>query len=102
MTFGDVVGHLATRIIGTVVSSLAIAWLTIWSESILPAAVAHAVYNIFIVYHSPQHTDPWWLSAILWAIVGYVLLRYFPPPTAGDVDDQPDISPTPELEPSGV
>jgi membrane protease YdiL (CAAX protease family) len=101
MTAQAVIIQLAARVIGTVVLSYPLAWLTIRSESILPAAVAHAVYNIFITYQPFPNENPRWLTFFLWGAVGYLLFRFFPP-SAMDACHKSDIEPAAEVMPSGV
>jgi membrane protease YdiL (CAAX protease family) len=101
MTPGDVAMKIGTRMVGMVTLSFVLAWLTIWSKSILPAAIAHGVYNMFILMWGAPHRDPWWLLILLWLAVGIALFRFFPPPTVDD-NAQSDIRPVPEPEPSGV
>lgn len=79
MTDQRVLLTLSERLLGTVVLSYVLAWLTIQSKSILPAGIAHATYNIFITDYSFTFRTPWWLAIVLWAAVGYLLFRYFPP-----------------------
>jgi membrane protease YdiL (CAAX protease family) len=78
MTPGGVVLKIATRLAETIVYSYVLAWLTIQSHSILPAAIAHGVLNIFVFYPLYVNT-PWWPHVALWAILGYVLFHYFSP-----------------------
>jgi membrane protease YdiL (CAAX protease family) len=75
-----IVGRLA-EMVGL---SYVLGWLTIRSGSILPAGIAHGVFNIAVSSgFSRQVTDlPGWIVTPAWAILGYVLFRYFPPPAA--------------------
>jgi membrane protease YdiL (CAAX protease family) len=98
MTVPDVCIGLLQRLLITVCLSYVLAWLTIRSESILPAALAHATYNLgwWLPIHSPQ-----WLTLLLWAATGFVLLRFFLPPSHAAVAETA-IPPAPEPEPSEV
>ncbi len=79
MTTGDVFFHLFSRPLGTVAESYALAWLTIRSRSVLPAALAHGVFNIFVADPNMLIRTPWWLSDLLWCAAGVLLLtRYLP------------------------
>jgi membrane protease YdiL (CAAX protease family) len=93
--------RLVGRLIGTICLSYALAWLTIRSESILPAAVAHASYNAFLGVPSLPAHNPLWLTRLLWAIAGFVLFHFFPLPSPS-TDAGTDILPAPEPEPSEV
>jgi membrane protease YdiL (CAAX protease family) len=80
MTLAGVLIGIATRLIDTVVYSYVLAWLTIESQSILPATVAHAFSNILVFYSPLPVRTPFWSLVALWAIAGFILFRYFPPP----------------------
>jgi len=98
MTAQDVCIGLVARLLVTVCLSYVLAWLTIRSESILPAAVAHATYNLG--WSLPTHS-PEWLTLALWAAAGFVLLRFFLPPSPATVAETA-IPPASEPEPSEV
>jgi membrane protease YdiL (CAAX protease family) len=101
MTVQEVGTGLVGRLAGTISFSYVLAWLTIRSESILPAAVAHAIYNAFITSRSlPVHTNLW-LMFLLWVATGFVLFHFFPPPSPTTVAESA-IPPAPEPEPSEV
>jgi uncharacterized protein len=72
--------QIAKRLAETVAMSYVLGWLTIRSRSILPAAVAHGVFNVAIV---SVHSS-FWFATPAWAVLGYVLFRYFPPPAADE------------------
>jgi membrane protease YdiL (CAAX protease family) len=101
MNARDIGVQLVVRIATMVTVSYILAWLTIRSDSILPAAVAHAVYNMFIIGFSFRFPNPRWLSIFLWAVAGFVLFHFFPPPSTTTVAESA-IPPTPEPEPSEV
>lgn len=101
MTARDVGVGLVGRLVGTICLSYVLAWLTIRSESVLPAAVAHAGYNAFLTSRSLPTHNPQWLTLPLWAVTGFVLLRFFPPTSPISVPEL-DIQPAPEPEPSEV
>jgi membrane protease YdiL (CAAX protease family) len=94
MTVAVVVVTLVRRLCLTVAQSYVLAWLTIRSKSVLPAALAHGFYNIFL--HLPLHPIIW-LWPVLWAGCGWILFRYFPveAPDSGAVAE-----PGPTLEPA--
>ena len=91
MTSGSIVRHLIERPIGTVCLSYVLAWLTISSESILPAALAHAAYNSLITDRAMPPRTPWWPSLLLWIAAGFVLLRFFPTQSADNVDEPSEV-----------
>jgi len=84
---------LIQRLYVTLALSYVLAWLTIRSRSVLPAALAHGFYNIFL--NLPVPTSPWLLPA-LWAACAWLLFRYFPVKTAepeATVDHGPTLEP---------
>lgn len=97
MTAGNVIVTIFTRVGSTVAMSYALAWLAIQSRSILPAAIAHAASNAFLM----SGHGPLWLNDILWATVGFLLFRFFPLPLASG-EDESITQQTPEPEPSGI
>jgi membrane protease YdiL (CAAX protease family) len=74
--------------------SYVLGWLTIRSRSVLPAALAHGFYNIFLFI--PGET-PGWVILALWAACGWILFRYFPVHAA---DESVAAEPGPTLEPA--
>lgn len=94
MTARDVAMQLIARLAGTVSLSYVLGWLTIRSDSILPAAVAHAIYNIFILGQSLPVHNPRWLSILLWAVAGFVLFYFFPTPSPDDLAESDIPSPS--------
>ncbi|MGA7853194.1 MAG: type II CAAX endopeptidase family protein [Candidatus Acidiferrales bacterium] len=100
MTAREVGIKLIVRLAGTISLSYVLAWVTIRSGSILPAAAAHGTYNIFITGRSLPLHDPPWLSILLWTVGGIALFRYFPSsPNGVDESDMPSAS---EAEPTEV
>jgi membrane protease YdiL (CAAX protease family) len=83
MTPKVVILKVFTRITSTVILSYALAWLTIQSGSIVPAAIVHAAFNAFyyLGFTIPRQ-NPWWLDDLLWAVAGFILFCYFAPPSA--------------------
>jgi membrane protease YdiL (CAAX protease family) len=69
---------IARRLAWIVAFSYFLAWLTIRSESILPATIAHGVYNMFVLAALPARTPPWFLVPVL-AVLGYALFHFWPP-----------------------
>lgn len=101
MSAQDVCLGLLRRLVGTVCLSYVLAWLTIRAESVLPAAFAHAAYNAFLTSRSLPIHNPLWLTDLLWVLAGFVLLRFFLPPSHATVAETA-IPPAPEPEPSEV
>jgi membrane protease YdiL (CAAX protease family) len=59
-----------------------LAWLTIRSESIIPAAIAHTLYNVLVFSPiGPPLAGKNVLRVALWAGLAYVLFRYWPVPS---------------------
>jgi len=87
MTAASAALHIARRLTETVGQAYVLGWLAIRSRSILPAAVAHCVFNMCLstngFFKEPVYV-PAWIIGVAWAIVGYLLFRYFPPDAAKD------------------
>jgi membrane protease YdiL (CAAX protease family) len=94
MTATVIILTLIERFCMAVAQSYVLAWLTIRSRSVLPAAFAHGFYNIFL--NLPVHTS-WWLMPALWAGCAWVLFRYFPVEAA---DESVAAEAGPTLEPA--
>lgn len=94
MTAGAVAIAVVRRLYMAISLSYVLAWLTIRSGSVLPAAVAHGVYNILLFV--PVQPSSWLLFA-LWGACAWVLFRYFPVEVAAP-DVNTDAGPT--LEPA--
>jgi membrane protease YdiL (CAAX protease family) len=94
MTAAVVVATLVGRLYMTVALSYVLAWLTIRSRSVLPAALAHGFYNVFL--NLPVQTSRWLMPA-LWAACAWILFRYFPVETA---ESEATSEPGPTLEPA--
>ena len=101
MTARDVGFQFAVRLASMVSVSYILAWLTIRSGSILPAALAHAIYNVFIIGFSFPFSNPHWLTILSWAVAGFAVFHFFPPPSPTRVVES-EIQPAPEPEPSEV
>ena len=99
--FGDASGavtlsglsiRLSRRLIETVSQSYVLAWLTIRGRSVLPAALAHAVFNMSVSRELPVHSSIW-LLITLWGAVGFALFRYSPPQPEQAELAHPDLAP---------
>jgi membrane protease YdiL (CAAX protease family) len=93
LTAAGILIHIVQRLSETIAQSYVLGWLTIRSRSILPAAVAHGIFNVTVVSAFSQQPvrTPLWIVIAAWAIVGYLLFRYFPAPAA-DEDTATDPS----------
>jgi membrane protease YdiL (CAAX protease family) len=59
-----------------------LAWLTLRSQSVLPAAIAHTLYNVLVFSpNGPQFAGKGVLRVALWAALAYLLFRYWPVPS---------------------
>ena len=98
MTAAGAAFHIAQRLTETVAQAYVLGWLTIRSRSILPAVVAHTLFNMSVsrdgFFKDPVYV-PTWIIAFAWAIVGYLLFRYFPPLAP---KDETIATPAPNLE----
>jgi membrane protease YdiL (CAAX protease family) len=73
---------LCFRMFMCVALSFVLAWLTLRSESIVPAAIAHAIYNVLVSSPiRPPFAGKDLLRVALWAALAYVLFCYWPVPS---------------------
>lgn len=74
-----VLQRLAFRVFMCLALGFVLSWLTLRSGSVLPAAVAHAIYNILVFSDfGPPFPGKATVRAALWAVLAYVLFRYWP------------------------
>jgi membrane protease YdiL (CAAX protease family) len=79
LSVGGVLLHLANRIFLCLALNLVFAWMTLRWNSIIPAAIAHSTWNILVsMQQNASGLWDWECKFVLWAIVGYVLLRFWP------------------------
>lgn len=70
---------LASRVAMCLVLNSVLAWLTLRFSSIIPAALAHAFYNILVFSElDPPFPGKTALRLGLWAILAWVLFHYWP------------------------
>jgi membrane protease YdiL (CAAX protease family) len=76
-----VLAKLGNRIFMCLALNFALAWLTLRSQSVVPAAIAHTLYNVLVSSpNGPQFAGKGVLRVALWAVLSYVLFRYWPVP----------------------
>jgi membrane protease YdiL (CAAX protease family) len=74
-----VVLRLASRVFTCLVLGFVFSWLTLRSGSVLPAAIAHTLFNVFVFSSfGPDFDGKDWVRLVLWAVVAYSLFRYWP------------------------
>jgi len=93
-----VVLRLASRVFTCLVLGFVFSWLTLRSGSVLPAAIAHTLFNVFVFSNfGPDFYGKEWVRLVLWALVAYVLFRYWP----ARAEDEPGaVATIVELEPA--
>lgn len=93
----QVLERLGIRIFTCLALSFVFGWFTLRSGSILPATVAHTLYNVSL-YSSPQPSSAasTTIRNALWAALAYLLFRYWPAKTEDSAE------PVPELPSEGV
>jgi len=101
MTSRDIAVALVGRLVGTICLSYVLGWLTIGAESVVPAAIAHAMYNIFVTARTLPTAYPLWLTRLLWLAAGLALFYFFPPRSPTTVAETA-MPPAPEQEASEV
>jgi len=87
---------LGTRLLMCVTLSFVLGWLTLRSGSVIPTAVAHALYNV-LVYSAfgPPFPGKDIVRLGLWAILAYALFRYWPAKAEDSLESTSDL---PSLE----
>jgi membrane protease YdiL (CAAX protease family) len=94
----EVFAKLGYRIFVCVALSFALAWLTLRSQSVLPATIAHTVYNVLVFSpNGPQFAGKAVLRVALWTVLAYVLFRYWPVPSEARLGA---VTPTANPEPA--
>lgn len=92
MDFQHIISKIILRLASTVAISLALGWLTIQSQSIVPAVLCYWLYDVWVGQNSPAvYTAPWWVLIVFWAAAGIFLFRVFPP-----VDPDKSVIQTPK------
>ena len=70
---------LSFRILTCLALGFVFGWLTLRSGSVLPATVAHTLYNVFIYADfGPPFTGKSTARVVLWAILALLLFSHFP------------------------
>lgn len=79
LSLEGVLWHLAHRVLICLAMNYVLAWMTLRWNSVIPAAIAHAVSNILVLAGVDGLVD--WsneLRVVGWAVVAFLLFRYFP------------------------
>jgi membrane protease YdiL (CAAX protease family) len=79
LSAGGVILHLIHRILICLAMNYALSWMTLRWKSIIPAGIAHTVSNILVVA-GVSNAIPWHgeLRILEWALIAFVLFRYWP------------------------
>ncbi len=93
----SVVYLLGVRMAMVIGLSTVLAWITLRSGSVLPAAVLHGAYNILLGVGIPLPFAPWSGFAI-WLFVGLALFRYWPPRVFGASGPSSQLTAETQLE----
>jgi len=71
--------RLGFRIVICIALNSVFCWLTLKSGSVLPAAVAHGLYNVLVVGgFGPEFPGKIEVQIALWGVLALLLFRYFP------------------------
>jgi len=74
-----VLEYLGMRVFMCVTLSFVLGWLTLRSGSVIPAAVAHTLYNVLVFSNSgPPFPGKDIVRVSLWAVLAYALFHYWP------------------------
>lgn len=89
---------LGSRLAMCLVVNYVLAWLTLRFSSIIPAALAHGFYNVLVLSEfDPPFPGKNALRLGLWAILAWVLFRYWPVQIEqGPVQESAPSAPSPE------
>jgi membrane protease YdiL (CAAX protease family) len=83
---------LASRIFTCLVLSYVFGWLTLRTGSILPASLAHTIYNVLIVSEFGQpFPGKSTLQVSLWGVLACALFRYWPARTENGSETTPEV-----------
>lgn len=88
----QVLERLGIRIFTCLTLSFVFGWFTLRSGSILPAAVAHTLYNMSL-YSSlePSSAGSTTMCNASWAVLAYLLFRYWPAKTEDSAEAVPEL-----------
>jgi membrane protease YdiL (CAAX protease family) len=89
--------QLAYRLFMCVSLSFVLGWLTLRSESIIPAAFAHAIFNMTVSAFGPSFPWKQYLPSGIWALLACILFRYWPVQLVDEIE--PQLA-SPEAEPA--
>jgi membrane protease YdiL (CAAX protease family) len=90
---------LGSRLFMGVAVSFVLGWLTLETGSVLAAALAHTFYNVLIYSDpSPEFPGKHLLRISLWAVLGWILFRYWPVAAKGGDEAVPQLA-SPEATP---
>jgi len=86
-TDAEVFLKLGFRLFMCVTLSFVLAWLTLRSGSVFPAAIAHTVYNVLVFSAvGLPFVGKSTLRIALWAVVAFILFRYWTVPEQATMD----------------
>ncbi len=84
---------LASRIFTCLALSYVLGWLTLRTGSILPASLAHTFYNVLVFSGFGQPLlGKSTIQVALWAVLAYVLFRYWPARTENEAAAEPAVA----------
>lgn len=82
----EVLSRLGLRMFVCLALSFVLAWLTLRSQSVVPAAVSHALYNVLVFSPiGPTFVGKNVLRVALWTVLAYVLFRCWPVPSEANL-----------------
>lgn len=88
-----VLSHLGMRLFMCVTLSFVLGWLTLRSGSVLPAAVAHTLYNVVVFSgFGPPFLGKSIVQVALWAGGAYAVFHFWPVSTQGLPEPSPELS----------
>jgi membrane protease YdiL (CAAX protease family) len=94
LSVGGVLLRLGHRIVLCLAMNYAFAWMTLRWRSIIPAGVAHGLWNM-LATSGVGDSSPWSsdFALVSWTVVALVLYRYWPLPNGESPEPEPSTAP---------
>jgi membrane protease YdiL (CAAX protease family) len=92
VTDQEAILKLASRIFTCLVLGYVFGWLTLRTSSILPASLAHTIYNVLVFSEFGQpFPGKSTLRISLWGVLAFALFRYWPARTENGPETTPEV-----------
>jgi len=81
-----VLSQVAFRLAMCLALGYVLSWLTLRAASVLPAAIAHTLYNVLVSNFGPAFPGKSFVWVGLWAILACLVFRYWPVDGPNELD----------------